>query len=157
MPPSSVEPGDLLDLKLMPAWVKEPSARQDYSEYEGEKLQEVRERRPQGSPRREQLARKNRPAAQGYGGREAKGPRRSQDQRRGPRVERHQQTQKKRRQPVDVAVQFLPRPLVLENVVSQVKAESLAYSLFFLARSFLEKPQRYDVRLKGKPESPLYR
>ncbi|HJT79800.1 MAG TPA: hypothetical protein VJ719_01275, partial [Chthoniobacterales bacterium] len=54
-------------------------------------------------------------------------------------------------------MQFLPRSAVLDNVVAQVKADALAYSLFFLARSFLEKPQRYEVVLKGKPETPFYR
>jgi len=46
---------------------------------------------------------------------------------------------------------------VLDNVVGQIKGEALAYSLFFLARSFLEKPQRYEVSLKAKPELPLFR
>jgi len=54
-------------------------------------------------------------------------------------------------------VEFLPRTAVLDNVVGQIKAEALAYSLFFLARSFLEKPQRYEVSLKAKPDSPLFR
>jgi hypothetical protein len=33
----------------------------------------------------------------------------------------------------------------------------VAYSLYALARLFLEKPERYDVRLTAKTESPLYR
>jgi hypothetical protein len=33
----------------------------------------------------------------------------------------------------------------------------VAYSLFALARLFLEKPERYDVNLKSKPVSPLFR
>src|SRR5262245_20470519 len=32
----SVEPADLLDLKLMPAWVKEPGATNHYDHYTGE-------------------------------------------------------------------------------------------------------------------------
>ena len=54
-------------------------------------------------------------------------------------------------------MEFLPRSAVLDNVVAQIKAETLAYSLFFLSRSFLEKPQRYEVSLKASSESPLYR
>ena len=46
---------------------------------------------------------------------------------------------------------------MLEAVAAQIKAEALAYSLFSLARLFLQKPERYDVRLAAKPESPLYR
>jgi len=33
----------------------------------------------------------------------------------------------------------------------------VAYSLYALARLFLEKPERYEVRLTAKAESPLYR
>jgi hypothetical protein len=32
----------------------------------------------------------------------------------------------------------------------------LAYSLYALARLFLQKPERYDVHLAAKPETPLY-
>jgi hypothetical protein len=45
----------------------------------------------------------------------------------------------------------------LENVVAQIKSGSVAYSLYALARLFLEKPERYEVRLTAKAESPLYR
>ena len=55
-----------------------------------------------------------------------------------------------------VAVRFLPRPAVFENVVAQIKENAVAYSLFALARSFLEKPERYEVRLTAASESPLY-
>lgn len=55
---------------------------------------------------------------------------------------------------MDVA--FLPYALALENVTAQIKSGSVAYSLFALARLFLEKPERYDVRLKAKPDAPFY-
>ena len=58
---------------------------------------------------------------------------------------------------MQITVRFLPRPPVLENVVAQIQSEALAYSLFFLARLFLERPQKYDVYLKSNPETPLYR
>src|SRR5205085_10047906 len=83
--------------------------------------------------------------------------RREPDHNRGRELHERQRPPAKPEHPLDVVVHFLPRPAVLENVVSQVQAEALAYSLFFLARSFLEKPQRYEVALKAKPESPLYR
>jgi hypothetical protein len=41
-------------------------------------------------------------------------------------------------------------------VVAQIKSGSVAYSLFVLARLFLEKPGRYEVRLTAKAEAPLY-
>jgi hypothetical protein len=153
---SSVDPGDLLDLKLMPAWVKEPSAREDYADYEGEDVADRRE------PAREQRRGPRRPGRKGepLSGRGRKrddhGRRGDADQRGSRNFRRREQSTPKPERPPEVAAQFLPRSAVLENVVAQVKAESLAYSLFFLARSFLEKPQRYEVALKAKPESPLY-
>ena len=34
--PESTTPADLLDLKMMPAWVNEPAHAKDYSQYQGE-------------------------------------------------------------------------------------------------------------------------
>ena len=42
-----------------------------------------------------------------------------------------------------VTVRFLPQPPALENVIAQIKSGSVAYSVFALARLFLEKPERY--------------
>jgi hypothetical protein len=53
-------------------------------------------------------------------------------------------------------VRFLPHPPVLDNVVTQIKSNPVAYSVFALARLFLEKPERYDVRLTAKAEAPLH-
>jgi hypothetical protein len=58
--------------------------------------------------------------------------------------------------PFDGTIHFLPRESVFENVVVQLKSGSVAYSLFVLARLFLEKPGRYEVRLTTKTEAPLY-
>ncbi len=157
----SVDPGDLLDLKLMPAWVKEPSAREDYADYQGEETQargpqRDRERGPghnRGFQNRDQRqGRRGPPKPDGK-------TRRDGADRRPPQREfqRREQQPPQPEQPLDIAVHFTPRSAVLENVVGQVKGESLAYSLFFLARSFLERPQRYEVALKTKPETPLYR
>ncbi len=52
-------------------------------------------------------------------------------------------------------MKFLPHPPAFENVVAQIKSDALTYSLFALARLFLEKPTRYDVRLAAPAESPL--
>jgi hypothetical protein len=56
-----------------------------------------------------------------------------------------------------VTIRFLPYVPAFENVVAQIKSGSVAYSLFVLARLFLEKPERYEVSLRAKTESPLYR
>ncbi len=53
-------------------------------------------------------------------------------------------------------IRFLPRQNVFENVVAQIKSGSVAYSLFVLARLFLEKAGRYEVRLTAKAEAPLF-
>jgi len=58
--------------------------------------------------------------------------------------------------PFEGTIRFLPRQSLLENVVAQIKSGSVAYSLFVLARLFLEKPGRYEVRLTAKTEAPLY-
>jgi hypothetical protein len=58
--------------------------------------------------------------------------------------------------PFEGTIRFAPRQSVFENVVAQIKSGSVAYSLFVLARLFLEKPGRYEVRLTAKPEAPLY-
>jgi hypothetical protein len=52
-----------------------------------------------------------------------------------------------------VEVRFLPVARALESVVAQIKASHLAYSVFSLARMFLEKPERYEVELKAKTDS----
>ena len=154
----SVDPADLLDLKLMPAWVKEPSTREDYAEFEGEDRADRRERdaddrgdrrrmRPNRA-RQPDKRRKGGPRDRARDGREQVGHRPQRQQNRPP---------PKPEVPLQVGVGFLPRTPVLDNVIGQIKAEALAYSLFFLARSFLEKPPRYEVLLKATPETPLYR
>jgi hypothetical protein len=55
-----------------------------------------------------------------------------------------------------IAVKFLPRVSAFENVVAQIKSGSVAYSLFALARLFLEKATRHDVQLSAPPDSPLF-
>jgi len=55
-----------------------------------------------------------------------------------------------------MVVRFLPEPRACENVGAQIKADALAYSLFSLAHWFLQKPERYDVHLQTRSESPLF-
>lgn len=58
--------------------------------------------------------------------------------------------------PLEITTRFLPYSRVFENVAAQIKSGSVAYSVFALARLFLEKPERYEVRLTAKAGSPLY-
>jgi hypothetical protein len=155
---------ELLDLKLLPAWVNESATPTDYSNFEGEDAgsYEHGSRRPRASGGRD------RPRS-GPPGRERRGPP-SRDQRsRGPKPDRRGpgRPQEDRRrdedrrerppvQPIAVTVRFLPYEPAFNSVLAQIKSGSVAYSVFALARLFLEKPERYDVQLTSKEDRPLF-
>src|SRR6266481_3832790 len=147
MSPSPVEPVDLLDLKLLPAWVKEPAKERIYEYASGEE-----DDRRSRSPNRSGRDRAPR-------SRESKMSRESQNGRnRRVRGRNHEDQRKVFREiaPAEITVRFLPHLSAFDNVVAQIKSASVAYSIFALARLFLEKPERYDVRLTTKAESPVY-
>src|SRR6266576_4527496 len=173
MDTSTAEPIDLLDLKLLPAWVKEPAAARSYEHYAGE--EERRETRGRPRPPRDKRERRT-SGIQPADGRIRRGeyltPTADKKQPRGLRKktsrrdhrpheakDRHSQDTHApiTRPPPDVTIRFLPYSLAFDNVVAQIKSGSVAYSVFALARLFLEKPERYEVRLTAKAESPLYR
>jgi len=149
MPPSAVEPADLLDLKLLPAWVKEPVQTQTYARVQG--AAESDRPRAYQRPKQDRERKLKPPGRHGP-------PRRVRDRPGKPAQDRDGQDRHKVSRIIapPVAVRFLPRPAVFENVVAQIKENAVAYSLFALARSFLEKPERYEVRLTAASESPLY-
>src|SRR5213079_2975447 len=171
MTSSPVERIDLLDLKLLPAWVKEPVEAKRYADVEGEHDLERPARQHRGRP----MQRGRR--FSGSSDRPRGGPQRpitkagkheARRQRSGPdrhsarrgRMEDHlgrDEQPSVTRTPSQIIIHFLPYPPAFENVVAQIKSGSVAYSLYALARLFLEKPERYDVRLTAKAESPLYR
>src|SRR6266508_1932583 len=166
MTSSTVEPADLLDLKLLPAWVKEPVEAKRYADVEGEHDYERPARHRGGTPMRrgrrsplssdKSRAGVQRPitkASRHEAGRDHRA-RRQQDRRESSRRETRPEVSR----PVlpEVIIRFLPYSAPFENVVAQIKSGSVAYSLYALARLFLEKPERYEVRLTGKAESPLY-
>ena len=162
-----VEAADLLDLKFLPAWVKEPGATNDYDHYTAEETAtELRSRdrvgrhKDRSFPSRERRVQPQRP-----GSRPDRRPRDRTPKAEGTR--RHDSDRGKNRRPPDRAAQpppkpfegtvrFLPRQNVFENVVAQINSGSVAYSLFVLARLFLEKAGRYEVRLTAKAEAPLF-
>lgn len=156
MPESVIEVADLLDLKLLPAWLKETETKR-FERYTGEEG-EVRPRRD----KRDFREKHQKPRL----GRESKNfrkrdrhDRRPQD---GQRRERRPEDRSKpapAAPPLQVTVRFLPQPRVLESVIAQIESGAVAYSLFQLARLFLEKPERYEVHVALKPEAtgaPLY-
>src|SRR5213596_647152 len=162
MTSSPVETADLLDLKLLPAWVKEPGGTRDYEHYTGEEESGV-PKKGQGRPQHRKTKRRTsniqRPTSKGDRGqreglRKKTGgsDRRSNGDKNRRSLNRHVPIT----QTPQVTIRFLPYPPAFENVVAQIKSGSVAYSLFALARLFLEKPVGYVVCLKATQESPLY-
>ena len=162
------EPADLLDLKLLPSWVKEPGATKHYDHYTAEEAPtelrsrdrggrqkdgtfRSRERRGQTQQPRSQPDRRHRGRMPKKGGAGRRDSDRTRDRRSSDRVA---QVAPKT---FEGTIRFLPRQNVFENVVAQIKSGSVAYSLFVLARLFLEKAGRYEVRLAAKAEAPLFR
>jgi hypothetical protein len=148
-PPAPTE--DLLDLRMMPAWANEPARPNDYANFEGEEAdsRDRRSDRPRNrdrdsrGPRRPDQRREQRPDRDSR----SRPPRHAKPERRdrgGPPRERRPETPV---EPLTVTVRFLPHQRVFDNVVAQIKSAPIAYSVFALARLFLEKPERYDVRL----------
>ena len=164
---------DLLDLKLLPAWLKESPEAKQYEHYTGEEdrhFERGRERRKRPTGRRDTTARQapkddRRPAgrnrAEPEGRKARRAPHGRKDDRHRPDRHRQERPRQDRQpqpapKPPDITIRFLPRTPVLANVVEQIKSGAVAYSLFHLARLFLDKPERYEVRLAAKPESPLF-
>src|SRR6266705_5037955 len=173
----AVEPTDLLDLKLLPAWVKEPAEARNYEHYTGEERERPRDGQRFPRDKRDRKFKRSTPKAFAT---EAPNAHRSTVNARKPhsheakklgrdrpprarrpklrREDRHSQDRRSpfTRMPLEIMIRFLPYSRVFENVVAQIKSGSVAYSIFALARLFLDKPERYEVRLTAKAESPLY-
>jgi hypothetical protein len=158
MSQSTVETVDLLDLKLLPAWVKEPEPR-SYADYTGEEESKGRKAR-HGPPRPKRRtpnvqhptpkADRRHPEARRNKGSTPRVSHRAKDRRS---LNRHLPPT----QTPPLTVRFLPYSPAFENVAAQIKSGSVAYSLFALARLFLEKPVGYEVCLTPTEESPFYR
>ena len=161
---SSIGLDDLVDLKLLPAWANEPSPAERYAHVDGE--EQHREHRPgrhQGDKRHSRQDRDRRTPQRRDERRDRSGPARAGARRMHDRKTFGRKFDKtlNRQRPVErvapkVIVHFLPRAAVFENVVAQIKHSTPAYSLFALARLFLAKPERYNVRLAATPESSLF-
>src|SRR6266446_4078175 len=162
MTSSPVEPADLLDLKLLPAWVKEPGGARNYEHYTPEEESGV-PKKGQGRPEHRKTKRRtsniqrptskaDRPHHEGLRRKRGGSDRRSNGDKNRPSPNRHVPATRT----LPVTIRFLPYSLAFENVAVQIKSGSVAYSLFALARFFLEKPVGYEVCLKAEQESPLY-
>jgi hypothetical protein len=155
--PSPGEPLDLIDLKFLPAWVKEDWSAARHAGFE-------EEQEPWPRPGGDERARPPR-----HRRRDEKN-RRQRD--RGERGNRKPLDRKDRKRPRDfparrqapappplprLDVHFLPQAAAFENVAAQIKTGTAAYSVYALARLFLQKPERYHVRVKTKDTGPLFR
>src|SRR5438105_9774760 len=158
--PAPGEPLDLIDLKFLPAWVKEDWSVARHAGFEGEDEQAHWPR--EGTGRRPRPPRHRR---------DAEKTRRRHD--RGERDDRKPLERKDRKRSRDffpaprqastppplpqLDVHFLPQAAAFENVAAQIKTGTAAYSVYALARLFLQKPERYHVRIKTKDATPLFR
>src|SRR5438067_2721854 len=147
---------DLLDLKMLPAWANEPTRANDYANFEGEDADAGQRRsdRPRNRDHDRRGPRKpdrrdERPK------RDGRGPRSRPDGARHDRPQREHRPEVAP-EPLEVTVRFLPHGRAFENVIAQIKSAPLAYSVFALARLFLEKPERYDVRLMMPEGAQLF-
>ena len=140
---------DLFDLKMLPAWVKESPKENRYADFAGEEgigpRERERDRNRHGGEGRE---RGPRPPRRDGPRRESRGSRDRRPPQRGP--ERPQRREEISAPLPKIDVRFLPDVRVLDNVLTQIKGSHVAYSVFFLARMFLEKPERYNVRLRAE-------
>jgi hypothetical protein len=163
----SVEPADLLDLKFLPGWLKDTGATNHYDHYTAEDAPtEVRSRDRLGRHKdrtfrsRERRGHTQRPRSKPDRRQRGRMPKTGGDRRRDSDRAKNRRSADRVSQPAskpfEGTIRFLPRQNVFENVVAQIKSGSVAYSLFVLARLFLEKPGRYEVRLTAKAEAPLY-
>ena len=147
---------DLLDLKMMPAWVNEPTRTNDYADFAGEEVERGFDRRSPRPPR-DRKPRAHR--VEGRDKRDGKRPERKAH-RHDHREKRSDSRERAPREPhrdlSHIGVRFLPHTAAFDSVVAQIKSGSITYSVFALARMFLDKPERYDVQLTASPETPLY-
>lgn len=153
--PAPAPSEDLLDLRMLPSWANEPSRPNEYANFEGDDSDPSRQRpdRPRRRERDRQDRRgpdrsKERPNRDSRS-RPPGGPRRDRPPQRAPRPEIAPE-------PLAVTVRFLPHQRSFDSVVAQIKSSSVAYSVFALARLFLEKPERYEVRVTMPEGTPLF-
>src|SRR5205085_9235576 len=142
--PSPTPTEDPLDLRMLPAWANEPARPNDYANFEGEDAERGGRRhdRPRNRGRERERRGPRKPE------RQKQSPDRDGRSRRAPDARREREPRPEIRvEPLAVTIRFLPHQKAFDNVIAQIKSAPIAYSVFALARLFLEKPERYDVRL----------
>jgi hypothetical protein len=131
---------------MLPAWANEPARPNDYANFEGEDP-DSGGRRPDRPRNRDRDRDRDRRGPR-KPDRQRERPNRDNRSRRPPDARREQERRPEvPAEPLGVTVRFLPHQKAFENVIAQIKSAPIAYSVFALARLFLDKPERYDVRL----------
>jgi hypothetical protein len=165
---SSIGLDELVDLKMLPAWANEPAPAERYAhvdaedEHRDQRRDRHRDDRRPGGKHGTGFKPESRTAKRGERGHQPSRDRRSAPVKPRPKFGEFRSSERERgdaapKQVVPkVDIRFFPRAIVVENVVTQIKENSVAYSLFALARLFLAKPERYEVQLTASAESPLY-
>jgi hypothetical protein len=178
---SSIPLDELLDLKMLPAGVNEPAAgkhpvaveggEQIGRVHSGGKDRATRKRpTPKGfaSKQRNSEGLREQAVQRATSNRDKPAVERNRSARRSPsKAKAHRahpdqsgQHEKQHESPPhlisQISVRFLPHPPAQESVIAQIKQNAIAYSVFELARLFLAKPERYNVRLTASAESPFF-
>ena len=152
-----------LDLAFLPAWAKEPSNRNLYADFEGEREarpRRGREDRPfrqrEGGPPRDRQG----PRPEGDRRRVEGGPRRPDSGRRpddrgrgGPRGDDRPRRDFASAPPepvLEIKVSFRPDENGVDSLARQIKVTGRAYPLFGVAQMILAKPERHTVTFTVK-------
>ncbi len=172
-----------LDLKFLPDWLKEAPSPNRYADFAGEEPRRERDDRrgpgrgprPPGGdrgPRRDDRGeRRGGPGGRGPGpggrpgGGKFGGPRGPRDERggrdfRGPRDQRETREPRAPEPPrvPMVKVEILPEPAAAAGIAKQIKASSRACGVFRVANMFMDRFDRFRVRVTAlDPSAVLYR
>ena len=165
MADASLDLDELVDLKMLPAWVSEPPPGERYAKHAGEDREDRRgrDRRPHDrrrsdrkGPRREFDRAPSKPGQPERRQQHDRKPSRGRDRHHKDRHHRPPRRPAPEKPLPPIAVKFTPRAAAFENVVEQIKSGTVAYSLFALARLFLEKATRHDVQLTAPETVSLF-
>ena len=146
-----------LDLKFLPAWLKEAPTKNPYADFEGEREDSRRGRDDRRGPQGRGERRGPRPP-QGGGGprrddRDSRGGRASSPGGpRGQRDDRDFRAPRPQPQPFVpqtpvVKVEILPEPAAAAGIAKQIKGSGRACGVFRVAKMFLERFERFRVRI----------
>ncbi|MDZ4743556.1 MAG: hypothetical protein SGI98_09090 [Verrucomicrobiota bacterium] len=162
---------ELLNLEILPDWTKSESGGTTPTYNEDEIVAPSRREGQGGRPRRDSFTPGNRQGVAARGGRDSsprgrsegrpgdrprndrdRGPQRDS---RGPRFSREEREPVVAPQPVilpNVEIGYLPIEGGLSTVAKQIKGSFKAFPVFDIARLFLDKPERQDVKFQSKEE-----